>query len=64
LAAADGIGEVLVEALAEDGFVIEEVEVGRTAGLEETDDAFGLRGEVGEAGEGAGDAGRKLRVER
>ena len=46
LAIADGRREVFVEALAEDGFVVEEVEVGRTAGLEETDDAFGFRREM------------------
>jgi hypothetical protein len=57
LAAADGVGEVFVEALTEDGFVVEEIEVGGTAGLEETDDAFRLRREVREAGEGAGGRG-------
>ena len=57
LAAADRVGEVFVEALAEDGFLVEEIEVGGAAGLEETDDAFRFRREMREAGEGAGGRG-------
>jgi hypothetical protein len=63
LATANGVGEVFVETLAEDGFVVEQVEVGRTAGLKEADDAFRLGCKVGESRQAAGAAGGKLRVE-
>lgn len=62
LALADRIGEVLVEMLHELWFVIEQVELRRPAIQVEIDEAFGLRGEMREAGEAGVDAqGRRLR---
>ena len=69
LAAADGIGQVLVELALEFGLRIQQVEVRRAAGLEEADDALGLGGEVGQAGQAvdmriAGGAGRSAAAEQ
>ena len=50
LAAANRIGEIFVELTIEFGLRIQQVEVRGAAGLEEADDAFGLGGEVGQAG--------------
>jgi hypothetical protein len=46
---ADGLWEVLLEELGHLRFGIEEVHLGRSAGLEEVDDAFGFDREMGEA---------------
>jgi hypothetical protein len=52
LAAADAVRELLAVALIEERFIVVEIELRRAARLEEIDDAFGLRGEVREPGEG------------
>jgi hypothetical protein len=46
LAPAHGLWEVLVEALAQDRLVVEQIKVRRPAGLEKTDDAFRFRREM------------------
>ena len=63
-AAGELVGDLLTVPLAEFGFVVEEIDVGRRAVLEKVDDAFGLGREVrelGETGHGAarGDGGRR-----
>ena len=69
LAAADGIGQVLVELTFKLGLGVVEIEVRGAAGLEEADDAFGLGCEVGQSGQAVdvrvvGGAGRSAAAEQ
>ena len=69
LAAADGVGQVFVELPFELGLGIQQVEVRRSAGLKEADDALGLGSEVRQAGQSVdvrvgGGAGRSAPAEQ